>query len=84
MTLRHNFFQRCSVTKNGDALHPVSRGFQRKLGIGMAAMLLMLGYSSMKVESLNSSREKRFKPDFSELSNEVVVGYRYRFNQPRH
>lgn len=85
ITSRHNFFSTVGlVHRNGDDYLVGLEG----LSFENVSASWAVGYEyvfnarhSLLLESLNYQGWAKDEPDFSEPSNEVVVGYRYRFNQ---
>ncbi len=85
ITSRHNFFSTVGlVHRNGDdylvGLEDLSfENVSASWAVGYEYMFN--ARHSLLLESLNYQGWATDEPDFSEPSNEVVVGYRYRFNQ---
>lgn len=80
ITLRHNFFSTVGlVHRNGDDYLVSLEGFSASWALGYEYMFN--ARHSLLVESLNYQGWATDEPDFSEPSNEVVLGYRYHFNR---
>ncbi len=80
LSVRHNVFVTLGlVHRKGDDYSVLLENYSSSWAVGYE--LRFDAHHSLVIESLNYQGWATDEPDFSEPSNEVVLGYRYRFNR---